>query len=230
MSIARRSVHKNTHTFTKRAQSIGETWECMQAVQWSIQIDKKTEMFVDFDSFYYYFSLSLDSRFKHYSSITDINKFVCCIRCLKSTLNFNPYSFFEKCVAFLFQLNAVNVNFHVNERSLTWTKNFISLCCLHLFCMIPVIKFTQNDFWFIMSVLIVSLQLNGEQNATTRAANVGRYKYDREKKLGHRRVGDGGEITYKKIQSSHIMGSIQLGIQHTVSIRLYHSFCPWIWR
>lgn len=47
---------------------------------------------------------------------------------------------------------------------------------------------------------------------------VGRYKYDRERKLGHRRVGDGGEITYKKIQSSHIMGSIQLGIQHTVCI------------
>ncbi|XP_031633381.1 phosphatidylinositol 4-phosphate 5-kinase type-1 alpha isoform X13 [Contarinia nasturtii] len=62
-----------------------------------------------------------------------------------------------------------------------------------------------------------TLELNGEQNATTRPShNVGRYKYDRERKLGHRRVGDGGEITYKKIQSSHIMGSIQLGIQHTV--------------
>lgn len=66
----------------------------------------------------------------------------------------------------------------------------------------------------------ISFQLNGDQTATTRAGqNVGRYKYDRERKLGHRRVGDGGEITYKKIQSSHIMGSIQLGIQHTVSIR-----------
>lgn len=61
-------------------------------------------------------------------------------------------------------------------------------------------------------------QLNGDQNATQRAGQtIGRYKYDRERKLGHRRVGDGGEITYKKIQSSHIMGSIQLGIQHTVS-------------
>ncbi|KAM8711301.1 hypothetical protein ACLKA7_000441 [Drosophila subpalustris] len=37
-----------------------------------------------------------------------------------------------------------------------------------------------------------------------------------EKKLGHRRVAEGGEVTYKKIQSKQIMGSIQLGIQHTV--------------
>lgn len=40
---------------------------------------------------------------------------------------------------------------------------------------------------------------------------------DKEKKIGHRRVGEDGEITYKKIQTSTIMGSIQLGIQHTVS-------------
>lgn len=32
-----------------------------------------------------------------------------------------------------------------------------------------------------------------------------------DRKIGHRRVGEGGEITYKKIQSSQIMGSIQLG-------------------
>ena len=34
---------------------------------------------------------------------------------------------------------------------------------------------------------------------------------ERERKIGHRRVGVGGEITYKKIQTSQIMGSIQLG-------------------
>ncbi|XP_044740174.1 phosphatidylinositol 4-phosphate 5-kinase type-1 alpha isoform X2 [Chrysoperla carnea] len=39
---------------------------------------------------------------------------------------------------------------------------------------------------------------------------------DKERKIGHRRVGVGGEITYKKIQTSQIMGSIQLGIQHAV--------------
>lgn len=72
-----------------------------------------------------------------------------------------------------------------------------------------------NDLIFFT---LAFLQLNGDQIATTRAGhNVGRYKYDRERKLGHRRIGEGGEITYKKIQSSHIMGSIQLGIQHTVS-------------
>lgn len=41
-------------------------------------------------------------------------------------------------------------------------------------------------------------------------------KHEKERKIGHRRVGEGGEITYKKIQTSQIMGSIQLGIQHTV--------------
>lgn len=73
--------------------------------------------------------------------------------------------------------------------------------------------------FFCSSVVALEyFQLNGDQNATQRAGQtIGRYKYDRERKLGHRRVGDGGEITYKKIQSSHIMGSIQLGIQHTVS-------------
>ncbi|XP_066581109.1 phosphatidylinositol 4-phosphate 5-kinase type-1 alpha-like isoform X11 [Prorops nasuta] len=43
-----------------------------------------------------------------------------------------------------------------------------------------------------------------------------RNKSERERKIGHRRVGVGGEITYKKIQTTQIMGSIQLGIQHAV--------------
>lgn len=41
-------------------------------------------------------------------------------------------------------------------------------------------------------------------------------KIKHEKKIGHRRVDEGGEVTYKRIQSKQIMGSIQLGIQHTV--------------
>lgn len=60
-------------------------------------------------------------------------------------------------------------------------------------------------------------------NDTTTNARIGtgvRSKSDREKKIGHRRVGEAGEITYKKIQTSTIMGSIQLGIQHTVCITL----------
>ncbi|XP_043665066.1 phosphatidylinositol 4-phosphate 5-kinase type-1 alpha isoform X10 [Vespula pensylvanica] len=47
-------------------------------------------------------------------------------------------------------------------------------------------------------------------------AGVSRNKSERERKIGHRRVGVGGEITYKKIQTTQIMGSIQLGIQHAV--------------
>lgn len=44
---------------------------------------------------------------------------------------------------------------------------------------------------------------------------VSRTKSEREKKIGHRRVKE-GDVTYKKIQTSQIMGSIQLGVQHAV--------------
>lgn len=45
---------------------------------------------------------------------------------------------------------------------------------------------------------------------------IARTKSEREKKIGHRRVTQGGDVTYKKIQSSQIMGSIQLGMQHAI--------------
>lgn len=61
------------------------------------------------------------------------------------------------------------------------------------------------------------LQVSGDHNMRA-GAQVGRYKYDRERKLGHRRIGEGGQITYKKIETTQLMGSIQLGIQHTVCI------------
>ncbi|XP_059483944.1 phosphatidylinositol 4-phosphate 5-kinase type-1 alpha isoform X8 [Neocloeon triangulifer] len=48
------------------------------------------------------------------------------------------------------------------------------------------------------------------------ALGIQRNKSERERKIGHRRVGVGGEITYKKIQTTQIMGSIQLGIQHAI--------------
>ncbi|KAG8201176.1 hypothetical protein JTE90_028832 [Oedothorax gibbosus] len=38
----------------------------------------------------------------------------------------------------------------------------------------------------------------------------------KERKIGHRRVNEEGEITFKKIQTSWIMGSIQLGIGHAI--------------
>uniref|UniRef100_A0A1B6IRH5 PIPK domain-containing protein n=1 Tax=Homalodisca liturata TaxID=320908 RepID=A0A1B6IRH5_9HEMI len=48
------------------------------------------------------------------------------------------------------------------------------------------------------------------------AGVITRQRSEREKKLGHRRVDTSGGVTYKKIQSSQIMGSIQLGIEHAV--------------
>ena len=38
----------------------------------------------------------------------------------------------------------------------------------------------------------------------------------KEKKLGHRRVGGDGEVTYKKFHTTQLMGSIQLGMQQSV--------------
>lgn len=70
----------------------------------------------------------------------------------------------------------------------------------------------NNDFFCFA---LQSSQVNSDQTRTS-AAGVGRYKYDRERKLGHRRIGEGGQITYKKIETTQLMGSIQLGIQHTV--------------
>ncbi|XP_035714568.1 phosphatidylinositol 4-phosphate 5-kinase type-1 alpha isoform X4 [Folsomia candida] len=51
---------------------------------------------------------------------------------------------------------------------------------------------------------------------TAGRVTVARSKSEREKKLGHRRITEGGDVTYKKIQTSQIMGSIQLGIQHAI--------------
>ncbi|KAK3868411.1 hypothetical protein Pcinc_026191 [Petrolisthes cinctipes] len=39
---------------------------------------------------------------------------------------------------------------------------------------------------------------------------------DKERKIGHRRVDEGGTVTYKKIGTSTLMNSIQLGIQQAV--------------
>lgn len=60
-------------------------------------------------------------------------------------------------------------------------------------------------------------QANGEGAVRSRdAANIGTYKYDGDRKIGHRRIGESGQVTYKKIETTQLMGSIQLGIQHSV--------------
>ncbi|KAL1512511.1 hypothetical protein ABEB36_002093 [Hypothenemus hampei] len=66
-----------------------------------------------------------------------------------------------------------------------------------------------------VSVLNKSLQDGGDKSISNAKTGADRER-DRERKIGHRRVGVGGEITYKKIQTTTIMGSIQLGIQHAV--------------
>lgn len=42
------------------------------------------------------------------------------------------------------------------------------------------------------------------------AAGAGRHKTDKEKKIGHRRVGVGGEITYKKVMKINSKFEIQI--------------------
>ena len=40
---------------------------------------------------------------------------------------------------------------------------------------------------------------------------------EKERKIGHRRVNEEGEVSYKKIQTNQLMASIQLGIQYSIS-------------
>lgn len=41
-------------------------------------------------------------------------------------------------------------------------------------------------------------------------------RFDKERKIGHRRVDETGQVTYKKIETSTICGSIQMGIWNAV--------------
>ena len=50
---------------------------------------------------------------------------------------------------------------------------------------------------------------------SNRSANDTKESIVKGKKLGHRRVKD-GEVTYKKFETTQLMGSIQLGIQQSV--------------
>ena len=36
---------------------------------------------------------------------------------------------------------------------------------------------------------------------------------EKDRKIGHRRINDEGEVSYKKIHSNQLIASIQLGIQ-----------------
>ena len=39
---------------------------------------------------------------------------------------------------------------------------------------------------------------------------------DRDRKIGHRRINEEGRVSYKKIETNQLMGSIQLGIQASI--------------
>ena len=53
------------------------------------------------------------------------------------------------------------------------------------------------------------------RTSSNRSTNDTRDVIVKGKKLGHRRVKD-GEVTYKKFETTQLMGSIQLGIQQSV--------------
>ena len=54
---------------------------------------------------------------------------------------------------------------------------------------------------------------NRSQIPADKTATEGKHK---ERKLGHRRIRKDGEVTYKKFETTQLIGSIQLGIQHSV--------------
>ena len=39
---------------------------------------------------------------------------------------------------------------------------------------------------------------------------------ERDRKIGHRRINEEGQVSYKKIETNQLMGSIQLGIHDSV--------------
>jgi len=54
-----------------------------------------------------------------------------------------------------------------------------------------------------------------KQNSASEAMASDKDQKSKEK-LGHRRIGQDGVISYKKVNSNHLMGSIQLGLGHAV--------------
>jgi len=41
-------------------------------------------------------------------------------------------------------------------------------------------------------------------------------RQERDRKIGHRRINETGQVSYKKIETNQLMGSIQLGIQASI--------------
>ena len=60
----------------------------------------------------------------------------------------------------------------------------------------------------------VSHNVHGGGPVGSGAGGHGKPGHDRGKKLGHRRVGDDGFVTYKRFETSQLIGSIQLGLEY----------------
>lgn len=116
--------------------------------------------------------------------------------------------------------------------SITEVRIFSIICNTHIHATEPCEQ--DESFLFLFNIFFMQSDTN------PRASTYGRSKADPDRKIGHRRVGEGGEITYKKIQTTQIMGAIQLGIQHTVriwyidlieraSVTKFRPWCPCRW-
>ncbi|XP_075223264.1 phosphatidylinositol 4-phosphate 5-kinase type-1 alpha-like isoform X2 [Lycorma delicatula] len=53
-------------------------------------------------------------------------------------------------------------------------------------------------------------------SAVTKRTNENIIRKEKKSRLGHRRVGSDGQVTYKSIKTSKIMGSIQLGLENAI--------------
>ena len=79
-----------------------------------------------------------------------------------------------------------------------------------LICTLP--SFNRNTPVETPSVQVVNFPVTMPSTTTAIAANGG----SKEKRIGHRRVNDDGQVTYKGVKSVQIMHSIQLGIGYSI--------------
>jgi len=62
----------------------------------------------------------------------------------------------------------------------------------------------------------VSAPSAAQGSAQAGQAGSSQHPNDRDRKIGHRRVNENGEVSYKKVTTNQLMGSIQLGIGHAI--------------
>ena len=68
----------------------------------------------------------------------------------------------------------------------------------------------SSSIWFIkFTIAVLGFHIISEYFIDKRVAVMS----EKDRKIGHRRINEEGEVSYKKIQSNQIVASIQLGIQ-----------------